>query len=99
MADQPYLQYKPEELILRDYLAADRTALANERTLMSYVRTALAMMAAGASALHFLEGMYADVLGSVLVAAGVGALAVGTWRYRWFKRRIDGITAGSSPAR
>ena len=41
MNNAPYTQFKKEELILRDYLAADRTALANERTLMAYIRTSV----------------------------------------------------------
>ena len=34
-------QFTAEELILRDHLALDRTRLANERTLLAYLRTAL----------------------------------------------------------
>ncbi|GAP67936.1 hypothetical protein BA6E_101382 [Bacteroidales bacterium 6E] len=47
----PYKNYLPrlrlfshtfenrEQIILRDYLALERTRLANERTLLSYIRT------------------------------------------------------------
>ena len=34
-------KFKNEELILRDYLAIERTKLANVRTLFSYIRTSL----------------------------------------------------------
>jgi putative membrane protein len=34
-----------EKMILRDYLAADRTKMANERTLMAFLRTALVIFA------------------------------------------------------
>ena len=36
-----------KELILRDYLALERTRLANERTLFSYIRTSLYLLTAG----------------------------------------------------
>ena len=35
------------EIILRDYLALERTRLANERTLFSYIRTALYLILGG----------------------------------------------------
>ena len=46
-----YARQKPEDLIIRDLLALDRTNLANERTLLSYMRTALGVAAAGAVAI------------------------------------------------
>lgn len=36
-----------DKLIIRDYLALDRTKLANSRTLLAYIRTAAAVFAAG----------------------------------------------------
>ncbi len=35
------------EIILRDHLALERTKLANERTLLSYIRTSLYLLLAG----------------------------------------------------
>lgn len=37
MEEEPYSRFDQEELIIRDYLAADRTVLANERTFLAYV--------------------------------------------------------------
>jgi uncharacterized membrane protein YidH (DUF202 family) len=37
MKSEPYAQSKNDELVRRDYVAVDRTVLANERTLLSYV--------------------------------------------------------------
>lgn len=40
--------FKPDkEIILRDYLAIERTRLANERTLLSYIRSSLYLLLAG----------------------------------------------------
>ncbi len=84
-----YSDFQQEEMILRDFLAADRTMLANERTFLSYTRTALAFVIGGASLIHFLDGMLADAGGVVMIAAGAGALGFGVQRYRWYKRRIS----------
>ena len=43
----PYTKFDPNEMIMRDFLAYDRTILANERTLLAYVRTAITFLAAG----------------------------------------------------
>jgi len=53
MKSEPYAQSKNDELTLRYHLAVDRTVLANERTLPSYVYTALALAASGAALIHF----------------------------------------------
>ena len=37
----------PDDLIIRDYLAIQRTSLANVRTLLSYVRTSLYFLVSG----------------------------------------------------
>lgn len=36
-----------DEIILRDYLALERTKLANERTLLSYIRSSLYLLLGG----------------------------------------------------
>ncbi len=36
-----------KELIIRDYLARQRTTLANQRTLLSYIRTSLYFLVSG----------------------------------------------------
>lgn len=44
-----------DKLILRDYLALERTRLANERTLLSYIRTSLYFLLGGIALLQ-IEG-------------------------------------------
>lgn len=55
MSEKPYHNIKSgdKELILRDYLAVDRTLLANESALLSYTRTSLTMLVAGVTLTHF----------------------------------------------
>ncbi|MEI6665082.1 MAG: DUF202 domain-containing protein [Chloroflexota bacterium] len=86
---RPYGAFRAEEMILRDYLAADRTILANERTLLSYIRTALASAGGGVALIHFLEGPVFETTGILLIVAGFGTVAFGAVRYRQMRRRIS----------
>jgi len=80
-----------ERLTLRDHLAIDRTTLANERTLLGYVRTALALMVVGASALKFFESPVLMGLGWGFLASGVATFLVGLRRFWQMKRQIDAL--------
>jgi putative membrane protein len=67
---------------LRDQLAVDRTHLANERTLLAYIRTALGCAAGGAALLQFFPPhSYLVALAWLLVAAGGAMLAIGLFRF------------------
>lgn len=74
--------YRDQEMILRDYLAADRTAMANERLLLAYIRTALATIGAGAAILHFQNGPWSKIAGSILAASGIIIGSIGLYRFR-----------------
>ena len=68
--------------------AIDRTVLANERTLLSYFRTMLALLAGGASLIHFISSWWANWLGGVLLVSGPLLFAVGVARYRRVSRHL-----------
>ena len=91
MPADPYARFESEELILRDYLAADRTVLANERTLLAYVRTGIGFAAAGAGLIHFFESTAVEVLGWLLIPVAIGVTAFGVLRYVQMGRRIGRI--------
>ena len=91
MNQNPYSRFKNEELILRDYLAADRTTLANERTLMAYIRTSIAQAAAGGSLIHFLTSLAANIGGGLLLVLAAGILGVGLQRFIWYQRRLKNL--------
>ena len=58
-----------DELILRDHLALVRTRLANERTLLSYIRSALYLLIGGIALLQmedYVDLPWADILSLVL---------------------------------
>ena len=79
---RPYADYQPDKLILRDWLAADRTVLANERTFLAYARTSLGSLITGISLIKLFEGvMAAQISGwAMIVLAGI-IVIIGTRRF------------------
>lgn len=69
-------------MILRDYLAVDRTILTNETAFMAYIRTALAMIAAGVSLVKFFNDPVMHVLGWSFMGVGTVLAMYGYHRYR-----------------
>jgi putative membrane protein len=83
-------QFTVEELILRDHLALDRTRLANERTLLAYLRTALMLIVAGATAVKFVGETHSVIItGWVFIALGAFVALIGTWRFLTMRRDIN----------
>lgn len=74
---------------LSDNLAHIRTVLANERTFLSFQRTALAQFAGGASFIHFFEGTILKILGGFLIISASLTIYIGFWRYRKTKKQIE----------
>ncbi|HKB60739.1 MAG TPA: DUF202 domain-containing protein [Gallionellaceae bacterium] len=89
MADNLYSKFDTAELILRDHLAIDRTLLANERTLLSYLRSGVALFIAGISIVHFAhQGWFAD-FGYACLPVGVVTVFFGATRYRRMDKAIS----------
>lgn len=59
------------ELILRDYLAIERTKLANVRTLFAYIRTSLYLLTAGIGILQIESISRLHWLAWVCIIAGI----------------------------
>ena len=66
----------------------DRTHLANERTLLAYVRTALASAAGGAALLQFFPP-YSSLVWLAWLLVAAGGLMLGIGLYRFYKVRKD----------
>ena len=81
----------PEKLdtSIGDRLARQRTELANERTLLSYIRTAMGLFIVGIPAVWWLELPGVQALGVLSLVAGVTFLGVGIWRFFTIKAWID----------
>lgn len=84
----PYSKFDGRSLSLNDYLAIDHTILANERTLLSYGRTAPAMVIIGGSCLKFFDSPVLVVIGWAFLAGAVITMLLGWRRYRYTDRLL-----------
>lgn len=84
MSEKPYTDYIKDHksMILRDYLAVDRTILTNETAFMAYVRTSLALLAAGVSLIKFFNDPVMHILGWSFMGIGTVLAMYGYHRYR-----------------
>ncbi len=87
MTHNPYGRFRGQRLSLSDYLAIDRTVLANERTLLSYGRTALALAVVGGTCIKFFQSPVLQLLGLALVLSGA-VIAIRGWRRFFHTRRL-----------
>lgn len=76
------------ELITRDYLARQRTSLANDRTLLSYIRTSLYFLVSGTALVKVEDLENVKELGFLSFAITIVLLMVGFTNYFRIKRRI-----------
>ena len=79
-------------MILRDYLALDRTILALERTFLAYARTALGLLSAGIACVKFVvdvPNIY--ILGMVLIVAAPVVFICGLIRFLKVQKRLKSI--------
>ena len=77
-----YAKFNAAELILRDQLAIDRTLLANERTLLSYLRSGVALFIAGLSIIHFSHELWFTVMGFLCLPGGIATVFFGITRFK-----------------
>lgn len=80
-----------DEMILRDYLALDRTILANERTLLSYLRACIGAFAAGIALVKLLDSLATNILGIIFIAVSPVFLVIGIVRFIQVQRKLRTI--------
>lgn len=56
-----------KDLVLREYLAIERTKLANETTLLAYIRTGLYFLVAGSTLGHIISTPFWTIFGTPLI--------------------------------
>ena len=76
---------------IREKLDAARTKLANERTLLSYVRTSLALIVAGITFIRFFDYQIIVYLGWSFLPIGVINFILGVIRYHTTRDHINEI--------
>lgn len=77
-----------EAIILRDFLALERTKLANERTLLAYLRGSIYLLLGGIAFLQ-LEGFDSiKWLGPVTIFLAIVFMVLGIFRFFYLKKRL-----------
>jgi len=77
-----------EQIILRDFLALERTKLANERTLLSYIRSSLYLLLGGIAILQLEDFENINFLGYFSLALTVLLLVIGIYRFQRLNRQL-----------
>ena len=77
-----------EKIILRDFLALERTRLANERTLFSYIRTSLYLLLGGIALFQIIGFERIKWLGYVSLTLSVIILIIGIFRFNHLKYKL-----------
>lgn len=86
-----------EEIKLNDYLALERTGLANERTLFSYIRTALYLTLGGIAFLQMDDFKNIKWLAPICFVLSIVILVTGIIKYILMKRRLKEFYSSSHP--
>ena len=82
-------------MILRDYLAVDRTILSNQNTFLAYIRTALTLFVVGLTFIKFFGGVLIAIIGWTFIPIGIATFIVGMLRYN----RLRGVLAQTGRVR
>ncbi|WP_373524217.1 DUF202 domain-containing protein [Aquiflexum sp.] len=80
--------FTDNELIIRDYLARQRTYLANDRTLLSYIRTALYFLVSGTALMEVNALSHIRQLGYLGFALSLGMLVLGFYNFFMVKKKL-----------
>lgn len=83
-----YEYQNKEEIILRDFLALERTRLANERTLLAYLRTSLYMVLGGIAFLQLRDFESIRWLGYVTMGLAAIFIVTGIVRFYHLRRSM-----------
>ncbi len=91
IAKNLYQKFIEKELPPVDQLAAARSILSNERTFLSYQRTALTLIVAGFSFIKFFHMAFLTIIGWIFIPSAVITIFLGTYRYIKMKDLIRNI--------
>ena len=81
--------FKPDEkIILRDYLAIERTRLANERTLLAYIRSSLYLLIGSIAFFQLKDFPNFKYLALISLIFCVVFFVIGVIRFRLLKKSL-----------
>ncbi|APG60294.1 DUF202 domain-containing protein [Christiangramia salexigens] len=78
-----------DEKLIREHLALERTKLANERTILSYIRASLYLLIGGLALLQIKEYDHIKWLGYLSLFICVAFIVVGISRYIALARKLS----------
>lgn len=78
-----------EKIILRDFLAMERTTLANERTFFSYIRTSFYLIIAGIAFIKLEDFDPLSWVGYALFGISAFLLTFGIYRYQILQKKLN----------
>ncbi len=91
MKEDKVYNFNQDEMILRDFLAVDRTLLANERTLLAYIRTAIGLLAIAISLIKLFDTTFTYIIGGTFAAFSIIPLLLGVYRYKKINRKLEKV--------
>ena len=77
-----------DEIILRDYLALERIKLANERTLLSYIRSSLYLLLGGIALIQLEDFESIRFLGYASLTLTILLVVIGIYRFQKLNRQL-----------
>lgn len=83
--------FDKNEMILRDFLAADRTALANERTLLAYIRTGISLIIIAISLIKLFDDAFTYILGIICGVLSIIPIVLGIYKYRKMNKKLNNV--------
>lgn len=78
-----------ERIILRDFLAMERTTLANERTLFAYIRSSIYLVITGITILSLPELHALIWMSYILFLMAIAMVVYGVFRFQILKRKLS----------
>jgi len=76
------------EMIVRDYLAVQRTSLANDRTLLSYIRTSLYFLVSGTALIKVEDLANVKEFGYLSFAISLALVVLGFYNFFKIRRKL-----------
>jgi len=77
-----------KDLILREKLALQRTILANQSTLLAFIRTSMYFLVAGISINNLTTVEYGGTIEMIFIGISVVLIAIGVFNYVVHKKKI-----------
>lgn len=86
--NNPFKSTEIDEELIREHLALERTKLANERTILSYIRASLYLLIGGLALIQIKEYNHIKWIGYLSLFICVAFITIGIIRYIALDRKL-----------